>query len=34
MKFYIDIANLAQTENISFSIGVNLETSSQADALR
>src|SRR6266481_4068580 len=29
MKFYIDIENAAQTENISFMIGVNLETSSQ-----
>jgi hypothetical protein len=34
MKFYIDIANAAQTENISFSTGVDLETSSQASPLR
>src|SRR5215471_173223 len=34
MKFYIDIANAAQTENISFTIEVGLETSSQTSALR
>jgi hypothetical protein len=33
MEFYIDIANLAQIENISFSIRVNLGTSSQTGAL-
>jgi hypothetical protein len=34
MKFYIDIANTAQTENNSFIIEVGLETSSQTSPLR